>query len=117
MQNPETAISSPQTEHSLLPFLISHYLESGQAITLWQMPNSTQKHLLICSGGIHQLDEVSMEESETGFIFAPFSKNQKKLFFKSDLIYTFKDGHLSSGDLPDEKLQYQARKATDLKNH
>ncbi len=102
MQNSESAITSPFTEQEPLPFLIHHYLESGNAITLWQMPNSTEKHLLICSEGVRHLDEISLEESETGFVFAPYDSAQKKLFFRSDLIFTFKNGKLDSGNLPEE---------------
>ncbi len=110
MQNLETTTTASFTEHDLLPFLIQHYLESGHAITLWQMPNSSEKHLLICSDGVRYLDEISLEESATGFVFAPYDANQKKLFFKSDLIFTFKDGQFDSGNLPEDILNKNAAK-------
>ena len=102
MQNSETALSAPFTEHEVLPFLIHHYLETGNAITVWQMPNSSEKHLLICSSGLRHVDEITLEESETGFAFAPYDRGQKKLFFTGDLIFTFKNGQLDSRNLPTE---------------
>ena len=115
MRNLETVVTTSFTEQILLPFLIHHYLDSGNAITLWQMPNSSEKHLLICSNGLRQLDEVSLEESETGFVFAPYDNRQKKLFFKSDLIFTFKNGQLDPDNLPEEVFnKISQREKTDL---
>ncbi len=101
MRNLETVVTTPFTEQRLLPFLIHHYLESGNAITLWQMPNSNEKHLLICADLQHP-DEISLEESETGFVFAPYDGSKKKVFFRSDLIFTFKNGQLNPDNLPEE---------------
>jgi len=94
--------TTPFTEQALLPFLIRYYLESGHAITLWQMPNSNEKNLLICTDGLRHLDEISLEKSDTGFVFAPYDHTQKKVFFRSDLIFTFKNGELGPENLPEE---------------
>lgn len=97
------------TEKHLLPSLVYDSLESGNAITLWRLPNSNEKHLLICSGGLRHLDDLTLEGSDPGFVFAPFDSSQKKTFFKSDLIITFKDGTLHS-DVPEDMLQRVSRK-------
>ncbi len=107
MQPSETVVTTPRSEHVLLPFLLHHYLESGHAITLWQMPNSDEKKLLICSDGLRHLDEISLERSETGFVFAPYDHLQKKVFFRSDLIFTFKNGVLM--DDTDQEVFHRMR--------
>jgi isochorismate synthase len=101
MRDAAAVVIPPFTEQDLLPFLIHHYLESGNAISLWTMPHSAEKHLLICSDGVRHLDDLNLEESETGFVFAPYDGHQKKVFFRSDLIYTFKNGLLDSENLPE----------------
>ncbi len=93
----ETLATLTLTDHDLLPSLLRYYLDGGHAITLWQLPNSTEKHLLICSDGVRPVDDVVLEKSETGFIFAPFDPTKAKLFFKASVIYTFKDGRLQTG--------------------
>lgn len=114
MRNPETIVVTPFTEQVLLPYLIHHYLETGSAITLWQMPNSGEKHLLICSDGLRHMDEISLEEADTGFVFAPYDSAQKKIFFKSDLIFTFKNGLLDAENLPEAVLnKIQSREKAD----
>lgn len=102
MQSAVSITSPPFTEQQLLPLLLQHYLQGGNAITLWQMPNSNVKNLLICSDGTRQVDEISLEKSEPGFVFAPFDRTQKKIFFKGDLIFTFQNGQLLSPNVPEE---------------
>ena len=74
---------------------IDQYVESGGAFTLWRMPHSAEKVLFICNHGVVELDEVNVEESEPGFIFAPFQPTLKKLFLKADLVFKFKGSELS----------------------
>src|SRR5258706_5214030 len=102
MRTSETVVTTPLSEQEVLPFLIHHYLEGGHAITLWQMPNSDEKNLLICSDGLRHLDEISLEKPETGFVFAPYDHTQKKVFFRSDLMFTFKDGRLNPASVPED---------------
>ena len=52
--------------------------------------NSFEKVLFICNSGVVELDEVTIEDSEPGFVFAPFQPNQKKLFLKAELAFKFK---------------------------
>ncbi len=73
---------------------IDQHLEDGGAFTLWRMPNAVEKVLFICNQGVVELEEVNVEDSAPGFIFAPFQPNQKKLFLKADLVFTFKGQEL-----------------------
>ncbi len=101
MQITESVKTALLTELELLPSLIHFHLSEGSSFALWRMPNSTEKHLLICTDGTKEIDELSLEESETGFVFSPFDTIKKKVFFKGDLIYTFKDGLLAEGNTPE----------------
>ncbi len=113
MQVTDTVSSKLLSENEILPKLINYYINDGAAITLWRMPNSTEKHLLVSTNGTIELDELSLEESETGFVFAPFDTNKKKVFFKGDLIYTFKDGELKEGNIP-ESIHTKRKVASEI---
>jgi isochorismate synthase len=101
MQVTDTANSKLLSENELLPRLINHYIHQGNPFTLWRMPNSNEKHLLVSTDGTIELEDLSLEESQTGFVFAPFDTAKKKIFFKGNLIYTFKNGELAEGNIPE----------------
>ena len=106
MQDSESVSTQPITERVLLPHLLKNHLSTGGAISLWRLPDSDEKHLLVSTEGAIQVDDIVLEESASGFIFAPFDNTKSKLFLKGDLIYSFKNGELSKSslstfDLPD----------------
>jgi isochorismate synthase len=70
--------------------ILATQLEAGGAFTLWRMPHSSESTLFICNNGVTEIDEVSLEESATGFVFAPFLPDQKKIFLKAERIYKFR---------------------------
>ena len=69
---------------------INQLLMEGGAFTLWRTPDSSEKVLFICNNGVIELDEVTVEDAEPGFVFAPFQPNRKKLFLKAELVFKFK---------------------------
>lgn len=77
------------SEEVAIKTTISQRLVEGGAFTLWRMPASTEKVLFICNSGVVELDEVSVEDSEPGFIFAPFQPTEKKIFLKAELVFKF----------------------------
>jgi isochorismate synthase len=114
--------------------LINQTLNTGGAFSLWRMPRSEEKILFVCNTGTVELDEVNLEESGPGFVFAPFQPDQKKVFLKADLIYKFKAGELveapnsyqskaiklDEADLQEKKIKYytskqQHQKSSDYK--
>lgn len=111
-------------EAEVIKSLVGQTLAEGGAFSLWRMPRSEEKVLFICNSGTTELDEVNLEESESGFVFAPFQPDQKKIFLKADLVYKFKAGKLvaapdsyqnksikSEGvDLPEKKIKYYTSK-------
>ncbi|MBK5280273.1 MAG: chorismate-binding protein [Bacteroidia bacterium] len=95
MQASNSASVQPITERNLLPHLLNKYLIQGSAISLWRLPDSNEKHLLVSTDGVKILEDVILEDSESGFIFCPFDKARPKLFLKGDLIFSFNNGELS----------------------
>ncbi|MCX8492225.1 MAG: chorismate-binding protein [Cyclobacteriaceae bacterium] len=79
------------SEEVAIKTTISQRLMEGGSFSLWRMPASTEKVLFICNSGVVELDEVSVEDSEPGFVFAPFQPNQKKLFLKAEMVFAFKE--------------------------
>ena len=108
MQTVNSSIAQPNTESHLLPFLISNALNEGNALTMWRMPNSNEKHLLICTEGIDQITDISLEETSTGFIFSPFDNTKNKLFFKGNVIHSFKDGILEITPMTERHLKKES---------
>ena len=101
------------TEQELLPILLKNHLDMGHSISVWRLPDSDVKNLLVNTEGVVLLDEVSLEDSAPGFIFSPFDNQKSKLFLKGDLIFSFKNGALlNEGNTitdPLEILQQQTK--------
>ena len=94
MQDPESVSTPFTTEWDLLPHLLKNHLGWGHSISLWRLPDSDEKHLLVSIEGVKFLNDVALEESPAGFIFSPFDNEKAKLFLKGDLIFSFKNGEL-----------------------
>jgi isochorismate synthase len=99
MQPTNSVKAATANELEQLSFLISHHLAEGNAVALWRAPNSNEKQLLICTTGVKEIDDLQVEETEAGFVFAPFDTVKKKAFFRGNLIYTFKEGELLEGNI------------------
>lgn len=105
MQIANSSLVSHNTESPLLPMLIRNALEEGNAVTLWRMPNSSEKHLLICTEGVTQLPDISLEETSPGFVFSPFDNTKNKLFFRGNVIHSFNDGVLEINPIVETRLK------------
>ena len=117
MQNSESVSLRPVTERELLPHLLKNHLGWGHSISLWRLPDSDEKHLLISTEGLKFLDEVLLEDSATGFIFSPFDSKKSKLFLKGNLIFSFKNGELSKeGKTTFDPLDLLRQPATEQKS-
>jgi len=88
-------------EKKVLQYAIAKALHHGHSFSLWKTPGSNEKFLIISQRGIHLLDEINLEEFNTGFVFAPFLPSQKKTFFPADVLYRFENGVLTEGMVPD----------------
>ena len=88
-----TKIGERDFVKSLIPQIVGH----GGSLMFWRPPNSNEKNLIVCNSNALTLDEISLEDSKTGFTFSPFNPTEKKLFFNADLIFRFKDHEVSDG--------------------
>ncbi len=89
-------------EKSFLHQTILDALNQGFPFSLWKSPDQNEKYLIISQRGLTYVDEVNLEESTPGFVFAPFLPEQKKIIFPADLLYRFENGVLT--EAPDQGL-------------
>jgi len=89
---------------SLIPQVVGH----GGSFSLWRLPESEEKTLMVCNSGAVIQEEVSLEDSKAGFAFAPFNPKEGKFFFNADLIFRFAGDELTEGpDLTNTKYTIQ----------
>ncbi len=89
---------------SLIPQIIDH----GGSMMFWRLPNSDEKNLIVCNSGATVVDDVSLENSKPGFVFAPFIPESKKNFYSADLVFRFKGEEIIEGpDLNNTKYAFQ----------
>ncbi|MBP9926858.1 MAG: chorismate-binding protein [Cyclobacteriaceae bacterium] len=86
-----------QEEKKIIIHSIHEAIDRGNSFSLWRSPGVDKKHLIISTTGVKKLDELTFEDAEPGFVFSPFSPDQKKIFFPADLLYTFENGFLIDG--------------------
>ncbi len=94
-------------EKKVVQYAIERALQQGHSFSLWKTPGLNEKFLIISQRGVHHLEEINLEESETGFVFAPFLPTKKKIFFPADVLYRFENGVLTAGPAPDPTYEYQ----------
>ncbi len=85
-----------KAEGEAITSIISSHLKNGDAVGLWRLPDETKKHLIICTEGPVLVDDIVLEELGTGFAFAPFDTNRKKVFLKANISYSFEAGEVVS---------------------
>jgi len=88
-----TKIGEKDFVKNLIPQIVGH----GGSFMFWRLPNSDEKNLIVCNSSALMQDEISLEDSKTGFAFTPFNTTQKKLFFNADLIFRFKGDEILDG--------------------
>jgi isochorismate synthase len=89
--------STELQEKKLLIHAINYALKQGYSFSLWKAPTKNEKFLVISTTGVRQINEVSLEDSEAGFILSPFLPDEKKIFFPADILYRFENSLLMEG--------------------
>jgi isochorismate synthase len=89
--------STDLQEKKLLIHAINYALKRGYSFSLWKAPTKNEKFLVISTTGVRQVNEVSLEDSEAGFILSPFLPDEKKIFFPADILYRFENSLLMEG--------------------
>jgi len=75
----------------ILSSLFLRHRKQQQAFALWRQPGSIQKHFLVCTQNVLEINEFLIEDSQPGFVFAPFDTTKNKLFLTADRVYSFSD--------------------------
>lgn len=70
----------------LIQSILEHHLDEGDAFSLWRLPGTTKKNILICEDGGKSIEDIAIEESVPGFVVSSFD-DSKKIFLKGDLIF------------------------------
>mgnify|MGYP002777232926 CR=1 FL=1 len=96
--------TAARTESEWLRCLIADALVHHHPFCLWKTPGKDEKNLIISVGGVKLVKEVSLEDSDPGFLLAPFQSESDKVFFPADLLYRFEGGNLIS-KIPDHLTQ------------
>ncbi|HCM76228.1 MAG TPA: isochorismate synthase [Cytophagales bacterium] len=102
-----------RAEKELITGILSENLTDGNAIGLWRLPNSSKKHLIVCTEGPAQLDELPIEELGTGFVFAPFDSKKQKYFLKANKSCVFEKGEMISNNFIKSSYQDEVPRKLD----
>ena len=91
----------------IISIIIQKSLRLGKSFALWRMPGAAEKNLCVSNEKLQELDELTIEELDPGFVFSPFHPSKKKYFLKADKFYKFaKDENgIPSSDLNDLDLE------------
>ncbi|MGE0590021.1 MAG: chorismate-binding protein [Cyclobacteriaceae bacterium] len=81
-------------DDALIYSILDQAMVNDYAISLWRLPGSAKKSLIICETPL-TIDDVSIEELPTGFVISPFDTKKKKIFLKADQVFEFENGTLS----------------------
>lgn len=88
-----TSIVRPRPVKTVFNLLWQEAFSSNQAIALWRLPDSGDRHLIMASPKKWSTENY-LEEATPGFIFAPFDSRKAPVFLEASLHFTY-DG--SSG--------------------
>lgn len=118
MTNAQEKIKS-LNEREQIRQLIGNALQKGYPFSLWKKPGDQTKNLIIAPKGVIRLKEINLEDSESGFVFAPFNPAMDKMLFPAEFHIEFEHGTLKTKvngslipkeELPDT-LPYHTRAA------
>jgi isochorismate synthase len=108
-------------ELDLIRSVLNLYLEQGKSVSLWRLPDQEEKNIIICSN-VSKLDpdQLSVEDSQPGFIISPFNREAKKYFLPAEIHLKVSDGEVTQQKgttLPDnlpvtDKLKLHITKAS-----
>ncbi len=87
------------TLHTLLDKSMKACVKKGLSYALWKLPGLPAIHFA-ASARVFRMQEVNLEESIPGFLFAPFDPKEEKVFLQADELFIISDGTTTlKGDL------------------
>lgn len=95
MQETKVVTGARWRELDLIRSVLFTYLEQGKSVSLWRLPDQQEKNVIICSHTKSiEPDQLSLEESQPGFIISPFDRNASKLFLPADIHLKIDNGEI-----------------------
>jgi isochorismate synthase len=113
-----TTAAAQISQRDFLSEALPFYHESNFSFALWRLPHTETVHFA-ASDRLQKLTEVNMEESEPGFIFAPFDPSHEKIFLPADEFIIFKSHTIVSSSAPSFETSRSVAKnlSTSKKNY
>ena len=77
------------TELEIISALFKFAYKNNMAVALWRLPGITEKQLVIDTRSEIRAGKIDLEESNGGFLFAPFENEDmsRDLFFERYIHY------------------------------
>jgi isochorismate synthase len=94
-----TTAAARVSQRDFLSEALPFYHDSNLSFALWKLPYTETVHFA-ASDRLQKLTEINMEESEPGFIFAPFDPSHEKIFLPADEFIVFKSNTIVSASAP-----------------
>ena len=91
----ETIIAEKSLKESLQE-LLSYTFQQNYAVALYQLPDATEKHLVIDFSGQPVLIKPEINQLPPGFIFSKFDNQGLSYFLKADLHLSFQNDQVKS---------------------
>jgi isochorismate synthase len=82
-------------ETDLLTFLLSFASTNNYSIAAWQLPEKRFRLILLARKVVPVKKDQTLEEMDSGFIFAPFDRDAQALFLPAELQFRLSDEKLS----------------------
>lgn len=92
-------ISTKQETGPCLRKAVDFSFRSGLSFALWKLPGN---HAIYFAGSHEPVSthDIVLEDSQPGFLFAPFDPGERKIFLPADEFFVCEDGVLKEGTLP-----------------
>ncbi len=95
MEEAKVVHRAVQKELDLIRSILNLYLEQGKSVSLWRLPEQSEKNIIICSNVIQlDADQLSVEDSQPGFVVSPFSRSARKLFLPAEIHLKVSQGEI-----------------------
>lgn len=88
MSAPEADIRMRQSVKQALTEVIFTALSDGKSLSLWRLPDSSTKHLLIADTVKLASPTLTLEELPAGFLVSPFDPATARYFLPADALFT-----------------------------
>jgi isochorismate synthase len=82
-------------ETELLNFLLQFANDNNYSIAIWQLPQNRAKQVVLAKQMHPVAPDQTLEEMESGFVFAPFDRNSTAMFLPAEIQFRIIDDTLA----------------------